>query len=107
MERLVESFKSPEARASYAAEYILTSFVAAAVMSNEQREYQKQYLEDVRAPTSMFEELFQMPDAVRDLTTAESGEKIGIKFPRLHKRWSKEEDLLYVEWSPEREDEKP
>jgi hypothetical protein len=84
--RWLQSFKTPEARASYAAGYILNSLVTINRRSPEERERQRQRLSDLGGYPIFWREFYGMPDAAADLAT-EHKSQIG----RLEIRPKKEE----------------
>jgi hypothetical protein len=65
--RWLETFKSPEARGRWAADYILTSLATVPQMSIEERQRQVKFLEALGAPASMVDHWYGMPEAAKDL----------------------------------------
>jgi hypothetical protein len=88
MMRWLESFKSPEARAENAADYILQTFRDIPRWSAEERETQRQILRSLHAP-SLAREFYGMPDAAHDLAVKpRSGKTIEITIPVIPFSWS-------------------
>jgi hypothetical protein len=64
--RYLETFKTPEARAQYSADYVLTAFREFPQWSAETREEQRKLVTEYGLP-SLIREFYGMPDAARDL----------------------------------------
>jgi hypothetical protein len=64
--RYLETFKTPEARAQYSADYVLTALRAIPQWSAETREEQKKLVTEYGLP-QLIREFYEMPDAARDL----------------------------------------
>ena len=64
--RYLETFKTPEARAQYSADYVLTAFREFPQWSAETREEQRKLVTEYGLP-SFIREFYGMPDAARDL----------------------------------------
>jgi hypothetical protein len=99
MERYLESFKTPEARAEYSVDYILTAFRSVPHWTEAEREEQRKFVSDAGNPT-LIREFYAMPDAARDLALKpkySSGEMVTLNLDvdvqefvlgRRTKRWS-------------------
>jgi hypothetical protein len=100
MKRYVESFKTPEARAEYSVDYILTAFRSVPHWTEAEREEQRKFVSDAGNPT-LIREFYAMPDAARDLAIKpkyQSDESVRLNvdvddveqfvFGRRTKRWS-------------------
>jgi len=78
MRRYLETFESPEARAAYSADVVLSAFREIPRWSHERREEQRKLVETLGP--SFVQSFYGMPDAARDLTpkprppTEEKGE---------------------------------
>jgi hypothetical protein len=64
--RYLETFKTPEARAQYSADFVLTAFRAFPQWSAETREGQRKLVTEYGFPT-LIRDFYGMPDAARDL----------------------------------------
>jgi hypothetical protein len=73
MQRYVDSFKDPEARAEYAANYVLTSLQSIPNWSAEDRERQKEIISKIGS--SAMREFYGMPDAYDDLAPKPQSDK--------------------------------
>ena len=78
----LQSFKSPEARAKYAAGYVLNSLETIPRLTIEEREEERRFLERVGSP-SHWREFYGMPDAARDLEIEARGKTIQKTFDVL------------------------
>ena len=77
----LHSFSSPEARADYAADYVLHSLATIPRWSMEEREQERRRLEMIGVP-SFLREFYGMPDAARDLEPEpRSGETTPLTIP--------------------------
>jgi hypothetical protein len=98
--RYLESFKTPEARAEYSVDYILTAFRSMPDWTEAVREEQRKFVSDAGNP-SLTREFYAMPDAARDLAINpkyHSGEMMLLKvdaddwqsfvLDKKTKRWS-------------------
>jgi len=81
MERLIESWKSPEARGEYAADFIFQSLRKIPNLSPQEREARRQYLNKLGVP-SLLREFYGMSEAATDLIPKKySGETILVEVP--------------------------
>jgi hypothetical protein len=64
--RYLETFKTPEARAQYSVDYVLTAFRGFPQWSAETREEQRKFVTEFGSP-QLTREFYGMPDAARDL----------------------------------------
>jgi hypothetical protein len=64
--RYLETFKTPEARAQYSADYVLTAFRAFPQWSAEAREEQRKLVTEYGLP-QLIREFYGIPDAALDL----------------------------------------
>jgi hypothetical protein len=87
VQRYIESFRSPEARAEYAADRILQLFRDMPRVSAEEREKQRKLLSEFYTP-SLAREFYGMPDAAHDLAVKpRSGEMVEMKLPFMPFSW--------------------
>jgi hypothetical protein len=80
LKRYLESFKTPEARAEYSVDYILTAFRSVPHWTEAVREEQRKFVSDAENPT-LTREFYAMPDAARDLAIkpkSQSGERVSL-----------------------------
>lgn len=87
--RYLETFKTPEARAQYSADYVLTAFRGFPQWSAETREEQRKLVTEYGLP-SLIRDFYGMPDAARDLAVKpravkpRSDETITIRTKPIH-----------------------
>lgn|SRR5262249_30404847 len=97
MQRYVDSFKTPEARAEYSADYILSALRSIPHWPAEVREEQRKLMTSLASP-SFVRELYGMPDAWNDLIPKEATERKEVRIEQKSLLWGDRRTIL---WSGE------